>query len=1025
MDERRARIHDDLRDVIEGELYFNPLDRAPYSHDASLYEIDPLGVVVPRGEDDVVTAVRYAAENGIPIHARGAGTDAGGGTLGAGLILDFSRHFRRIVGIEPEHVVVEAGVVPDQLNAQLANVGRRLEPIPRDPDIMTIGGMIAVDCAGGRSMRYGPVGAQVDRLSVVLAGGECVDLGYEPWPTFDREPSGTIEHIVRKLQVLYRRGADRLQRARSAAPRDRAGYALDRAADEAGIHLARLVAGSEGTLALVTQAMLRTVPLPGAQAVVLLPFQRLSQAAAFVPELLGSRGTPSTCDLMDRRSLRLARDAERRFREAIGEAAESVLVVEYEETNSPLASERTQGAIERARRSGWLAGEAATFTRRADCERLLGWRRPVESRLMRLRGPARPVAVFDDIAVPPDRLAGVLERLQRFFQANDVTWTMEAHAGEGRLRLRPFLNMSRPSDRERLEPLTSGVYEIVLEAEGTISGSQACGLVKTQFLRRQFGELIQVFREIKDAFDPMDRLNPGKVIGDDPHLMTRNFRPLVSDRVRLDREAPPASVVGTEGGVEVENGPGPGRAHEAEETGVVASEETDQPSGLAVQPALIWPDLEILEVASACHGCGVCRSTEPMLRMCPSFRSSRMEAASPRAQANLLRQVAAGAVDPRLWGSEELRAHADLCVHCKLCRTECPSGVDVSALMVEAKAAYVEKHGLAPRDWVFSRLEMWAKLASRFPIATNYVLTRPWARRILERVLGVSRHRVLPRSRRTSFVRRGARLGLDKPRPQLPGPRIVYFVDLFANYYDQELAEATVSVLRHAGVNVYVPPRQRSSGMASLIVGDVDHAREHAATNLRILANAVRDGYTVVCSEPSAALMLREEYARLTEDLDAALVAAHTMELGQYLLGLAERGQLPAAAEPIRARVGYHQPCHLRALDVGSPGLDLLRTIPELDVEFIDRGCSGMGGTYGLARDRFRGSLRAGRGLLKRLQDDDIDVGSTECAACRIQMEQGSVKRTLHPVKLLNLSYGLDPYLRQHFRDAKARHVMW
>jgi Fe-S oxidoreductase len=212
--------------------------------------------------------------------------------------------------------------------------------------------------------------------------------------------------------------------------------------------------------------------------------------------------------------------------------------------------------------------------------------------------------------------------------------------------------------------------------------------------------------------------------------------------------------------------------------------------------------------------------------------------------------------------------------------------------------------------------------------------------------------------------------------------------------------------------------------MASLVVGDIDHARDLALANLRVLANAVRDGYTVVCSEPTAALMLREEYTKLTEDLDADLVAAHTMELGQYLSGLAERGQLPAPQEPLHARVGYHQPCHLRALEVGTPGLDLLRGIPDLDVEFIDRGCSGMGGTYGLARERFRSSLRAGRGLLKRLRDADIDIGATECAACRIQMEQGSIKRTLHPIKLLSLSYGLDPLLRQHLKDPKPRHVM-
>jgi FAD/FMN-containing dehydrogenase/Fe-S oxidoreductase len=1017
-------MYDDLRDVIEGELYFSPLDRAPYAHDASLYEIDPLGVVVPRTEDDLVTAVRYAAEHRIPVHARGAGTDSGGGALGPGLIVDLGRHLRQVIAIEPEHVVVEAGVIPEQLNAQLADVGRRLEPIPRDPDITTVGGMIAVDAAGGRSLQYGSTGDQVERLRVVLAGGERADLGFEPWPEYESEPVGLTELIVRKLQTLYRRGADRLRRARPAAPRDRAGYALDRAADERGIHLGRLVAGSEGTLAVVTQAVLRTVPLPGAQAVVLLPFLRLSHAAAFVPELLGLNGSPCTCDLLDRRALRLARDADSLYRDATDDAAESLLVVEYEAADPRAAAERIHMAIERSARTGWLAAAPAAFSKRADCERILGWRRPVEKLLMRFRGPARPVSVFDDLAVPPQQLAGVLERLQRLFQDGNISWTLEACAGEGRLRLRPFLDLSRPPDREALEPLTSRVYDIVLEAGGTISSSRACGLVRTQFLRRQFGELIQVFREIKDAFDPMGQLNPGKVIGDDPHLMSRDLRPFASSRGPTAPEphhgAPPGGAEVPDEGRSIP-APAPPAAEPAE---AEASGDHPSPDGSVFQPALIWPELEMLDMASACHGCGSCRTIDPALRMCPSFRASRMEAASPRAQANLIRQVATGAVDPRLWGSDELKAHADLCIHCKLCRPECPSGVDVSSLMLEAKAAHVEKHGLPHSDWIFSRLEMWARLGSRFPIVTNFLLTRRWARRLLERLLGVSRHRVLPLARRTPFTRRAARLGLDKPRAQQPGPRVVYFVDVFANYYDQELAAAVVSVLRHAEVNVYVPPQQRSSGMASLVVGDIDHARDKALANLRVLANAVRDGYTVVCSEPTAALMLREEYVKLTEDLDAELVAAHTLDLGQYLLGLSGRGQLPASQERLHARVGYHQPCHLRALEVGTPGLELLRSIPELDVEFIDRGCSGMGGTYGLARDRFRSSLRAGRGLLRRVRDADIDIGATECGACRIQMEQGSVKRTLHPVKLLNLSYGLDPLLRQHFKDPKPRHVM-
>ncbi len=1024
MDESRARIYDDLRDVIEGELYFSTLDRAPYAHDASIFEIDPLGVIVPRTEDDVVNAVRYAAENRIPIHPRGAGTDSGGGALGPGLVIDLGRHMRRVIAIEPERVVVEAGVVSDQLNAQLATVGRRLEPIPRDPDITTIGGMIAVDAAGGRSLCYGSTGDQIEQLRVVFAGGERADLGYEPWPEFESEPEGLKELIVRKLQTLYRRASDRIHRARSAAPRDRAGYALGKAADDWGIHLGRLVAGSEGTLAVVTQAVLRTVPIPAAQAVVLLPFVRLSHAAAFVPELLGSRMAPCSCDLLDRRSLRLARDADPLFRVATEESAESVLVLEYEAGDPGDAADRVYMAIDRAHRPGWLAAAPATFTKRAECERILGWRHRVERLLMRFRGPARPVSVFDDLAVPPERLSSVLERLQRLLQDENVIWTLDACAGEGRLRLRPFLDLSRAEDREALEPLTARVYEIILAEGGTISSSQACGLVRTQFIRKQFGELMPVFREIKDAFDPMGQLNPGKVIGDDPHLMTRNLRPIPPREETIGSDSRIGAAAIESDGAELHGDTPLLAKSKAEAPADPASGEHPMPGGAVLQSALIWPDLQMLEMASACHGCGSCRTMDPALRMCPSFRSSRMEAASPRAQANLIRQVATGAIDPRLWGGDELKAHADLCIHCKLCRPECPSGVDVSSLMVEAKAAHVEKHGLPPGDWVFSRLEMWARLGSRFPIVTNFLLSRRWARRMLERALSVSRHRVLPRVRRTPFTRRAARLGLDRPRPQQPGPRVVYFVDVFANYYDQELAEAAVSVLRHAEVNVYVPSQQGSSGMASLVVGDIDHARDKAQFNLRVLANAVRDGYTVVCSEPTAALMLREEYVKLTEDLDAELVAAHTLDLGQYLLGLAGRGQLPSPQEPLHARVGYHQPCHLRALEVGTPGLELLRGIPELDVEFIDRGCSGMGGTYGLARDNFRSSLRAGRGLLKRLRDTDIDIGATECGACRIQMEQGSVKRTLHPLKLLSLSYGLDPLLRRHFKDPKPRHVM-
>jgi len=1026
VDEQRARIHDDLRGLVAGEILFEPLDRASYALGAGPYEIDPLGVIVPRTPEDVAAVVRYASENGIPVHARGAATDPAGGVLGSGLVIDFSRHLRKIVSIDDDRVVVEAGVVFDVLNERLAPLGRRLEPSPPRPEAATIGGMIGVDSAGERSCRYGPISRQVEGLRAVLAQGETADLGFEPWPCFDDEPADFKQLIVRKLQTIHRQSrARRLERG-DGPPLNRAGYALAAAADDRGVDLARLVCGSEGTLALVLQATLRTVPLPAAQAVVILPFVRLADAAGCVPFLIAGDLRPSACDLYDWRSASLAREVDPVFREHVADTVESVMLVEFEGDSHDAVDGKARLLIEKAYRTGLIIADAATVHRRADCERLVSLRRWIEPPLMRGRGRARPVPIVDDVAVPVERLGPVIRKLQDLLKRREVSWTLDVYAADGKIRMRPMLDLADPGDRAKVEGIAGAFYDVVIEAGGTISSAQGCGLLRTPFLPRQYGELVQLFRDVKDVFDPANLLNPGKVVGDDPRPAPGDFKhfPELPRPLEGDLGSPVGSGSGS-GFIRIP------AAVESRETmaaraleGEDARAEDASPASILVPPVLRWPVIDVLTTASACNGCGSCRSDEPTLRMCPSFRASGAEAASPRSQANLLRQVASGQLDPRYWGSTELKAHADLCIHCKLCKSECPSGVDVSSLILEAKAAFVENHGLSPHDWVFSRLEMWARLASRFPILSNFLMSRRSTRWMLERVLGLSRRRVLPRVRRTPYTRRAAKLGLHRPRPSQPGPRVVYFVDVYANYYDHELADSVVGVLHQAGVNVYVPTGQRSSGMAPLIVGDVDHARDLALRNLRLLGNAVRDGYTVVCSEPTAALMIRQEYVKLTDDLDAELVARSTMDLGEYLMGLDARGQLPTPHEPVRARVGYHQPCHLRALDVGQPGLDLLRKIPDLGVEYINRGCSGMGGTYGLGTRQFRASLRAGRGLLGRLKDDDIEIGSTECGACRIQMEQGIAKKTIHPIKLLALSYGLNPSLRENFKDPKPRHVM-
>ena len=414
------------------------------------------------------------------------------------------------------------------------------------------------------------------------------------------------------------------------------------------------------------------------------------------------------------------------------------------------------------------------------------------------------------------------------------------------------------------------------------------------------------------------------------------------------------------------------------------------------------------DAVEACNRCGECRTQAPELRMCPIFRFFPGEEASPRAKANLVRGLLAGTLDLSLVTSREFKAVADLCVHCHSCRLECPAGVDVPRLMRECKGAYVAANSRSLADWAMTRLDLLGALGGLVAPAANWALENRQMRWLLEKTLGIAQGRKLPRVASRSFLRRAARRRLTRPSRR-GAQKVLYFVDVYANYFDPQLAEAMVAVLEHNGISVYVHPEQKQAGMASIACGALDHARRLAAHNVALLAEAVRQGYHVVATEPAAALCLRHEYPQLLDDDDARLVAANSSEAGSFLWQMHTLGQLQLDLRPLNLSLGYHTPCHLRALQVGSPGENLLGLIPGLRLHHVEAGCSGMAGTFGLQQKNFRSSLRAGRKLIARLRDPDLQAGATECSACKMQMEQGTTKPTLHPVKLLALSYGLMP----------------
>ncbi|MEN6457742.1 MAG: anaerobic glycerol-3-phosphate dehydrogenase subunit C [Thermoguttaceae bacterium] len=1018
LDQQRQRIQDDLRGLVSGEVRCDDVFRRLFASDASIYEIQPLGVVRPRSTADVSACVRYAAERHIPIHARGAGTGVAGESLGDGIVVDFSAHLHRIIRIEANRVRVQPGLVYGRLNAVLQRTGRLFGPDPAACDVTTVGSMVAVDASGSRWLKHGSTRRHVESLQLVLADGQILELGREP--LVDGRSVSTIprkQEIIDLLAALLRQHANLIRQHRLKSPQDHCGYHVADVLGDDHLDVAKLLVGSEGTLGLITEATIATQERPKSRAVALLLLDSLEKAARIVPDIL--LHGPAACDLMDRRHLGLCRAADPRFERLIPAETEAVLLVELDGDDALDVHGRLHRLIEElwqqkqvifgARQA--FAGQAVMpkhtdYPLHEDGEAELFWRlvEKVQPMLHRVAGPGRAISVVEDMAVSPALLPDFMVRVQNVLKRHEVTASLFCHAGQGQIHLQPFLDLDNPDDVRRMQRLADELYEEVFAVSGSISSEHACGLSRTPYVHRQVGPLFDVFREIKRIFDPENIFNPGKLLGDDPQLMTRHLRPAIQR---------PAAAEMASAEVVVEDRPAAvSRIDEAASPVVESSlEATDDASpGLRnlVELQLDWEPSRVSDAVEVCNRCGECRTQAADTRMCPIFRFFPGEEASPRAKVNLVRGLLAGTIDLSLVTSDEFEDVAELCVHCHSCRLECPAGVDVPRLMRECKAAYMAAHSRSLADWAVTRLDLLASLGGVIAPATNWATENRQMRWLLEKTLGIARGRKLPRVTSRSFLRRAAWRRLTRPARR-GAQKALYFVDVYANYFDPQLAEATVAVLEHNGINVFVHPDQKQAGMASIATGALDHARRLAAHNVALLAESIRQGYHVITTEPAAALCLRHEYPQLLGDDDAQLVAANSSEACSFLWHMHTLGQLQLDLRPLNLSVGYHMPCHLRALQVGTPGESLLGLIPGLRLQHIEAGCSGMAGTFGIQQRNLRSSLRAGRRLMARLRDPDLQAGATECSACKMQMEQGTTKPTFHPIKLLALSYGLMP----------------
>lgn len=1033
MDAEKVHLQADLRGILQGDVNFSPLYRQMYASDASIHEIQPLGVVRPRTTQDVSELLRYCYERAIPVFPRGGGSGLAGQALGRGIIVDFSRYMRRIDRPQGNRVRVQSGTVSADLNRALRPLNLLFGPDPANRSVTTIGSMIATDVAGSHFPVYGSTGDCIESIEVVLADGRVSEFARHRWIAESNPTHSTTESLCGEVGLLLQRNSALIIRPPWGDIPRGCGYRIEKVLDGDQVDLARLLCGAEGTLGLVTEATLRLETAPKVRGLMLLFFSRLELAARAAVDL--QQESLSACDLMDRRLLEIARETEPVYASIIPRGSEAMLLVEHQGDEAQQVQHQLLQMLQRLQRRGKTVVSYRMTTDTA--ERDLLWRlaRRVVPRLYRLKGSLRPLPFIEDIAIPPQQLPQFLTEVQNILKLERVTATLFAHAWQGHIDVRPFLDLANREDQVRLDRLAEALYSKVFEFGGTICGQQAIGLSRSYWAEKQLGPRLELCRRVKHVFDSKGILNPGKFLSPTPPKVNEHLRsvPLLSkqagSRLATRPEAPlpgspltPASGMMESGPTDdsSEKNPAPNAGSSIDESGLRAN--TRQPMELPV--LLDWSNGDSLAYSvRSCNGCGRCRTGGQLERMCPVFRVHRGEEASPRAKANLLRGLLTNEIDQQLLESGELKEVSDLCFNCHQCRIECPANVNIPKLVQEVKAQHVASHGLPLKERWINRTDLISALGSRFSNLSNWSLANAAMRWLLEKTFGIAQGRKLPRLSSRSFLHWAGRERLTRP-VKSSGKKVLFFVDQYANWHNPLLGRALVEVMRHHNIPVYVPSQQRPSYMAMISSGDVQRAKKLIRGNIKLLAEGVRQGYEIVTLEPTAALCLQQEYRYLFHNEDTELIANHCSEATAFLWSMHQRDELATDLNPVDWSVIYHQPCHARILYPHQPALKLLKTIPGLKVQLADSGCSGMAGTYGMQRKNFITSIRIGRDLIRAVRTSSAKLGVTECIACKLQMEQGTTKPTVHPIALLAHSYGLLPELEEWFASQNSGTVV-
>ena len=964
---------------VDGEVRFDAYSRQLYATDASIYEVTPVGVVFPRSTADVAAVVSYCADREIPILPRGGATSLAGQTTNEAVVLDFTRHMDGIVDVDPDRrrARVQPGVVLGQLNDALADHELKFAPDPAWGDKSTIGGAIGNNSTGAHSLQYGKTDAYIKACEVVLADGTITRLDSVSVETVrDRaDPEGDLEArlCAAVVDVLDKRAT--VEAAFPDLKRNVSGYNLDRLIEEAEsgeVNLARLLAGSEGTLAVVTEATVTLEPVPATKSMALLRYETLADAMADVAPIL--EHDPAAVETLDAVLLDLARETEE-FGALTDELAPpgtgAVLLVEFYAEDDAAGRERVERLL--ADRRGERAVGAREAHEPAARERFWTLRKSGLPILLSRTTDAKHISFIEDVAVPPAALPDFVAEFRAVLEEHDTVASFYGHAGPGCLHVRPLIDTKTETGLAAMRSIADRVTQLAAEYDGSVSGEHGDGRARTQWSRRRYGEAVwELFRGLKRAVDPDWLLNPGQVCGPAPE-----WAPTAEAETATDAAA---ETVATTENLRV----------------------SPDDSGVEVgfEPQLRWDnDNGMAGMVELCHGCGGCRGDQETTGgvMCPTYRASQEEATSTRGRANALRAAMSGDLPADPTDETFLTEVLDLCIGCKGCARDCPSEVDMAKLKAELTYQHNQRGGATLRDRLFSNVDRVSAIGSALAPVSNWLARLPGSGLLAEALLGIARERSLPTFRRESL--------LDWARDREPGvpesaadERVLLFPDTFTTYTAPAVGKAAVRVLEAAGVHVRVARETAPSGRAAFSKGFLDLARERAQKNVDRLAPRVEDGWALLCAEPSDAVMVQSDYLDLLSGPAVERLAGGTYGVCEYIdvAGLDER----LSFDPPDAELTYHGHCHQTAVGRDHHAVGVLRRAGYA-VDPLDSGCCGMAGSFGYEAEHYSMSRAIARILEGQIADSDGDRVVAPGASCRSQLADGD-DRPAHPVEALD-----------------------